>query len=434
MTSDPQSLSILAATAVRLAYGIGLHRTLDEFGLSQLEKDQRRNVFWTVYIIDKNIALRCGQPSAIVDDDIGIDLPRERNIIERYPDGTRKFELFRCQAQLALLESRIYTELYSIRSRTRSDLDRLMSVSKLDSDLQKWRESLPEEICPEMPIKCSKDQLFPVLMMHFAYFNCVTTVHRVSIHHGSWTSDLANRSGSNLHNQHLNPRVYASQSRCLAMARNTIQLLQMDTIHRDGSKDNFIWCVLSLILCPFPATIHYFLGGVHVTFGTRLSKSKIMILTSKHIRMAINYQLSSFLTLFANTLQNPRDSCVASDLKLMNFVTTLQNSTVQVSSFSAKASLKMFNELGKVALKFVEETHKGTVKKPKQGYERHDSERNNMRLREGAKPVDPLFYSNTDPTTSGSQVCFFFSLSDQATCLYLHRLFNPIFNRPAHTI
>ncbi len=78
MTLDPQSLSILMAAAVRLAYRIGLHRTLDEFALNQSEIDQRRNVFWTVYIIDKYIALRCGQPSAIVDNDIGINLPTSR--------------------------------------------------------------------------------------------------------------------------------------------------------------------------------------------------------------------------------------------------------------------------------------------------------------------------------------------------------------------
>ncbi|RFU31904.1 hypothetical protein B7463_g4414, partial [Scytalidium lignicola] len=125
---DPQPYLIVTAAAARLAHGMGLHRTLDEFGLSRKEIAQRRNVFWMVYLMDKSISLRIGHPSVITDNDIGVGLPPETDPDELDSNGLKKFNIFRYQAQLALVESRIYTELYSIRSRNRAISDRLRVV------------------------------------------------------------------------------------------------------------------------------------------------------------------------------------------------------------------------------------------------------------------------------------------------------------------
>ncbi len=107
---------------------------------------------------------------------------------------------------------------------------------------------MPEEIRPEMPIQCSNEQFVPVVMIHFSYLDCLTTLHRVSIHHGSWMNDRAKQNGSMLHDQQLNPRVYASQSICLNAARNSIRLLEHVNLNGDSPRDNFIWFVkLSLL-------------------------------------------------------------------------------------------------------------------------------------------------------------------------------------------
>jgi hypothetical protein len=112
ITLDPQPFHILIAAAGRLAHGIGIHHKLDHFGLSQSEIDQRRNVFWILYFLDKNISIRIGQPSIIADDDIGVDLPQEKETLRVLTDGSKEYSIFRFHAQLAVLESRIYTELF----------------------------------------------------------------------------------------------------------------------------------------------------------------------------------------------------------------------------------------------------------------------------------------------------------------------------------
>ena len=233
---------ILAAAAGRLACGIGLHRNLNDFGLSQTEIKQRNNVFWIVYFIDKSLSLRLGHPSVLNDDDIGIDLPQDE-IVQKHPDGSTKYSIFRCQAQLARLESRIQTELYSARALRKSALERLRLVGELDKALMEWKDALPVEIQPDRVMQCDDDHILPIVMMNFAYFNCLTTIHRVSVHHGSWTNSHLSQSGATLHDQHLNPRVYASQSICLAAARQSIQLLRFVNFKALSINNSVIWFV-----------------------------------------------------------------------------------------------------------------------------------------------------------------------------------------------
>ena len=225
-----------------MAYAIGLHRKLDEFGLSESEINQRRNVFWIAYIMDKVLALRLGHPGIMNDNDIGVDLPKEHKEFACYPDGSRKYDIFRCQVQLATLQSRIYTELYSARAHKRSALERLRSVGQLDKELQEWRIAVPVEIRPDEFIRCSQEQFPPVFLMHFEFFNCVSTIHRVSIHHrSSWTNDDLAAKEAAPHNPQLNPRVYSSQSICLAAARSTIKVLQYIRVADRFRFDKFIW-------------------------------------------------------------------------------------------------------------------------------------------------------------------------------------------------
>src|SRR5690349_1744058 len=108
--------------AARLAQAIGLHRRLDGYGLKEREIEQRRNVFWIVFGLEKGISLRSGRPSVFSDDDIGVELPPKspedyKNIstAESYIGNFRNF------ATLAVLESRVYNKLYSARSHTKSD-------------------------------------------------------------------------------------------------------------------------------------------------------------------------------------------------------------------------------------------------------------------------------------------------------------------------
>lgn len=232
-TFNPEPSYFLISSAGRLAYRIGLHRKLDNIGMSPAEVETRRNVFWIVYSLDKDLALRIGHPSIIVDDDIEVDIPPEDNPLDQGVGDSKSFNMFRYMAQLSQLESRTLSQLYSIRSRNKPAAERLKLVARLDKALQEWREMVPIEIRPGEDIRCPDDQYPTVFMMHFAYLNCLTSIHRIAIHHSAWTNDKQNQAVSSTLSEELNNQVDASEAICLTAARNTIELLQCF-----GSDDN----------------------------------------------------------------------------------------------------------------------------------------------------------------------------------------------------
>lgn len=215
---DPHPAYVLVAAAIRLSHAVGLHRSLDEFGLDAVEKKLRRNVFWVAYVMEVGMSSRCGRPPAMSDQDIAVALPQTTST---------GFDHFRCIATLSLLESRVYSELYSAKAATRSGLERLKSIGRLDAELTRWRDALPLGYRTESEIACLEHELTPVVMMHFSYYNCLAAIHRASIHHGSWTSAPDSKpSVGDDDGEILNPRVYISSSLCLDAARNIVGLLK----------------------------------------------------------------------------------------------------------------------------------------------------------------------------------------------------------------
>ncbi|KFX86018.1 hypothetical protein V490_09269, partial [Pseudogymnoascus sp. VKM F-3557] len=313
-SEDPHPSYMLVGMAARLAQAIGLHRRLDGYGLKERDIEQRRNVFWIVFGLEKGISIRSGRPSVFSDDDIGVELPPKTP--HTYKDLSNSKSVlggYRCVATIALLESRVYTKLYSARSHTKSDLERLKWVGSLDKELQQWRDELPIEIRPEKPIKCHPKHLMDVIMIHFAYYNCLVAIHRGSSHHGSWIYSDKPTTVRDAKNIGLSPRVFESSTICLNAARQIIGLL------------------------------HYYESSEHSDVHN------LGIVT-----MCNYYPLTASLTLFANILQNPSAPTATTDLALMNRVTHIVGHNFS-SSCNPKAAihLEIFKEIIRTAAQFV---------------------------------------------------------------------------------
>jgi hypothetical protein len=264
---NPQPAYVLASATGNLSNTLGLHRRLDGFGLSPEETEQRRNVFWVFYLMEKAISHNLGRPSVINDDDIAVDLPPKKPGLIQSPSGAKVYDTFQDQITLAIIGSRICSELYSASSQTKSEVDRMRILGKLDSHLQRWRDAIPIDIRPEHPIKCSDEQYFPIVMMHFIYLDAVILLHRLSSHEGSFkkggVTDIKN------HDQQpgLNPRVYVSQLLCLAAARRSIQLL--DTFSNNSLQNQYLtWFVASLLFKPIVLTM--IIGRQSTTHSVRV--------------------------------------------------------------------------------------------------------------------------------------------------------------------
>ncbi|KAF2494936.1 hypothetical protein BU16DRAFT_562563 [Lophium mytilinum] len=290
-SSNPLSIETLVAMAARISHAIGLNRWLDDCGLSERQLDERWNVSWMLYILDKDIALHAGRPPVMHDQDIGVALPKSMNAPLMMPSGLPHFYTFVYAAKLAMIESRVYSELYSARARSTPALQKLKAIGTLDAELQKWRTEIPIH------------QFLPVLALHYSYYNCLNTIHRASIHYGRW-SELAEERELVKHDLGLNPRVYDSESICVIATRDAINLL-------DHFKQS-------------PAPPMFW--------------------------MSVSQPLGASLALFANILQYPDEPFAQSDLNLISSVTSLFGHLVAQGRLQfATGTLWIFRELYQIA-------------------------------------------------------------------------------------
>ena len=233
-TPNPQPSFFLVAAAIRLAHSIGLHKRGSGFNLNAVENEQRKRVFWIAYLLDKDICLRSGRPPAQDDDDMNVELPSEDppdnvgNIpLATEVDGKQMMNLFRLMCTFAEIQSRVYKQLYSVKASRQSDGELLNTIGDLDAQLEEWKDSIPIDFRPEHEINAAHTPLIlHVVVLHFAYYNCLTTIHRMSVHHGYWTSRLSDYAIQGLNARPLNPRVFMSAALCVNAARTSIGLIR----------------------------------------------------------------------------------------------------------------------------------------------------------------------------------------------------------------
>lgn len=312
-TPNPQPSFLLIAAAIRLSHSIGLHKRGTGFNLNPIEIEQRKRVFWIAYMLDKDLCLRSGRPPAQDDDDMNVELPEAdpEDNIGNIPlaDGKGKMNLFRVMCEFSIIESKVYRKLYSTTAVKQSDGELLQTIGELDQELEDWKDRIPIDFRPEHEIKASHTPLIlHVVVLHLTYYNCLTTIHRMSIHHGYWTSRLSNYAIQGLNAKPLNPRVFSSAALCTAAARASISLLK----YIPQGDFSCVWLILY-----FP--------------------------------------VSALVTLFGNILQNPLDPRAKSDTRLMNMVVAfLSTLGEEAQTGGVHRMLGVCSEFEKIAKKVID--------------------------------------------------------------------------------
>ncbi|PVI04038.1 hypothetical protein DM02DRAFT_611819 [Periconia macrospinosa] len=334
-TPNPQPTYFFVAAAIRLSHSIGLHKKGAGFSLNASEVEQRKRVFWIAYMLDRDICLRSGRPPIQDDDDMNVELPSEDppDNIGNIPlaDGKGKMNLFRAMCTFSIIQSHVYKRLYSVKATKQTDGELLNTIGELDKELETWKDEIPLEFRPEHEIKASHTPLIlQVAVLHLGYYNCLTTIHRMSVHHGYWTSRLSNFAIQGLNARPLNPRVFMSAQLCVQAARASIHLLK----YIPKGDPSCVWLIIY-----FPVT--------------------------------------ALVTLFANVLQNPQDTRSRSDLKLMklvvNFLSMLKN---EQGNGSVKRMLNICAEFERIATIVLDKTDRehASRRKRKQGDSEQDAE------------------------------------------------------------
>jgi hypothetical protein len=242
-TSDARPTAALISCAVRFCHTLGLHKKPGA-NMSFADIEQRKRVFWIAYRLDKDLCVRTGIPVLQDDDDMDVDLPDENPEdglgILTLDNGEGNINIFRLMAQFSMIEAKVHRELYSTKAAAKTWEEVLIRVGELDSELEDWKEAIPIECQPEYEVKMSSSPFsLHVIEMHFAYYNCLRTIHKASIianpmskSEGSWKkTDISS----------LNSRLQSSVAMCLSAARASVRMVRSLPLQDVG----FVWLVSS---------------------------------------------------------------------------------------------------------------------------------------------------------------------------------------------
>lgn len=155
-----------------------------------------RGLFWFCYTLDKDLALRTGQPHCLRDDDCILDIPSEYEenfhlCLDYCPASTNNNtggSIFPGDLRLSKIKSRTYLALYSHMAFKKSDIDTLRSIRELDEELECWRVSLPERLRPQLSFapKQSKPKNTYLILTHMNYYCCVILIHLAGSRCSAW--------------------------------------------------------------------------------------------------------------------------------------------------------------------------------------------------------------------------------------------------------
>ncbi|KAH6699074.1 fungal-specific transcription factor domain-containing protein [Leptodontidium sp. MPI-SDFR-AT-0119] len=220
-TPNPEPGPILISMAVRIAQGMKLHRLGQQHGITAAEMEQRKCVFWLLYIYDKDISIRTQNPPAQDDDDMDIDLPIET--IDLHHDRINEVNFYNNHIGLSIIQGQIYKQLSSIRARKSSEIDRLRKAKEMVTMLEAWKQSIPCMLLVENFNTSHEPPSFFILLhsviLKFTYFHALDTVR-----HQGHTDDL--------------------DTLCLVEARESMQLLQL----LPQGDFAYVWLLLDIII------------------------------------------------------------------------------------------------------------------------------------------------------------------------------------------
>lgn len=150
-SATSHGLWYMIGLAMRTCIDLGLHRKSSETKLDSYTVQLRRRLFWTVYYLERAIALSLGRPVSISDRHIDVDLPLDVDdhirdpailVAEQSQPNTTKItnlSLFRALLRIRRIDSRIQNTIYRADRPLQELRPKLDKIYRL---LEEWKTSV----------------------------------------------------------------------------------------------------------------------------------------------------------------------------------------------------------------------------------------------------------------------------------------------------
>ncbi|KAK7932366.1 hypothetical protein PG985_003078 [Apiospora marii] len=258
---DEKLASMLISAAMRLAHSLQLHTSASDVSFPLHEAQQRHNIFWICYCLDKDTSLRTITPSVQLDDDIDLGLPGTTSpcvcvspenmfgIMEEEGRPPPPFHYLRARVQLAFIQGQIYDKLYSARSLKETPEKRRQQVARLDTLLDAWRRSsLPPAPAPAVHQEGAEDNhdglaatlnhthLFCLFTLHGLYSQDSVWVQNIDVLGRTALEDFSNKSGRCMHS--LQPPIPDAWNKCVLASRCSVELITNNNNNHEKRQNN----------------------------------------------------------------------------------------------------------------------------------------------------------------------------------------------------
>lgn len=240
-------------SCAQLAQALGLHRESHRIIIDPIVREERLNVFWVCYVMDKTISMMVGRSSTLQDFDYDIGLPSsvgEKQMTQALTHSTSNgsgvsssFSFFVHHIQLAQIISKVYQKLYSAQAIARHTIDSLAdAMGELDAELFQWRNDIPAEYRPDHDIEWKNDTFHRhVLHLHLSYYNCMYNIHRSIYSLPSGPVPISYFTPDRPLDILRHNRVYSSAALSIGAARTCLRLIIKVTKDCPGLANMRIW-------------------------------------------------------------------------------------------------------------------------------------------------------------------------------------------------
>ena len=158
--------------AIRIAQSLGLHVEDAKAVVGPVfsaNNEAQRRVWYSLFILDRLLALQLGRPPAIHEGDFNVNLPIPIDIVDTTEDSMLPSQKDKAEPSIghyfiALIHFSLIIgrALRTVYSPQRTDLgeDLLLAIDNLDQELDQWKTSLPRALRFDLPQTFGKSVSF----------------------------------------------------------------------------------------------------------------------------------------------------------------------------------------------------------------------------------------------------------------------------------
>ncbi|KAI8975002.1 fungal-specific transcription factor domain-containing protein [Pilobolus umbonatus] len=196
---------LLIGLAIRLAQGLGLNRSCEDWDIPDSEKQTRKRIWWSLYVADRFHSASLGRPISIRDEDNDVfypdatssweetlDIPTSEkdDMPTRFPSAILKppkiegrvgiYQLFIELIKLSEILGRILQGLYTPKAKKIGmEKGSALIVTRLDHELTEWRYGFPQALKAANFGDVDEGHLAPVkASVLLCYYSLLILLHR----------------------------------------------------------------------------------------------------------------------------------------------------------------------------------------------------------------------------------------------------------------